>query len=126
MNTYFWDGRALIFRSRPLQQRAPIEPLATLRPPPRRPGRLPLLAVRQPALERHRLQPRAPRRCRTRSVAFEEVKRLLPQVCYRVGIDMEPINPEPAGWEFLNRVIAAIATGSHGLGFNVYTGAPIR
>jgi len=38
---------------------------------------------------------------------------------------MEPVNPERAGWEFLNRVITAIATGSPGLGFNVFTGAPI-
>jgi hypothetical protein len=37
----------------------------------------------------------------------------------------EPINPERAGWEFLNRVITAIATGSHGLGFDVFTGDPI-
>jgi hypothetical protein len=58
--------------------------------------------------------------------AFEEAKRLLPQVRYRIGIRMEPINPEPAGWEFLNRVITTIATGSHGLGFDVFTGAPIR
>jgi hypothetical protein len=47
-------------------------------------------------------------------------------VRYRIGINMEPINPEHAGWEFLNEVITAIATGSHGLGFDVFTGAPIR
>jgi hypothetical protein len=59
-------------------------------------------------------------------VAVEEVKRLLPQVRYRISINMEPINPERSGWEFLNRVITAVATGSHGLGFDVFTGAPIR
>jgi hypothetical protein len=58
--------------------------------------------------------------------AVEEVKRLLPQVRYRISSNMEPINPERAGWEFLNRVITAIATGSHGLGFDVFTGAAIR
>jgi hypothetical protein len=45
-------------------------------------------------------------------------------VRYRITINMEPINPERAGWEFLNRVITAVATGSHGLGFDVFTGAP--
>jgi hypothetical protein len=59
-------------------------------------------------------------------VAVAQVKRLLPKVRYRIGINMEPINPDPAGWEFLNRVITAIATGSHGLGFDVFTNAPIR
>ena len=59
-------------------------------------------------------------------VAIEEVKRLLPQVSYRISIGMEPINPERAGWEFLNRFITAIATGSYGLGFDVFTGTPIR
>jgi hypothetical protein len=58
--------------------------------------------------------------------AIQEVKRLLPHVRYRISINMEPINPELAGWEFLNRVITAIATGSNGLGFDVLTGAPIR
>ena len=59
-------------------------------------------------------------------VAFEEAKRRLPRVRYRIGIGMEPINPQRAGWEFLNRVITAIATRGHGLGFDVFTGAPIR
>jgi hypothetical protein len=57
-------------------------------------------------------------------VAIEMAKQLLPEVRYRIGINMEPINPEPAGWEFLNLVITAIATGSYGLGFDVFTGAP--
>jgi hypothetical protein len=47
-------------------------------------------------------------------------------VRYRIGIGMEPINPQRAGWEFLNRVVIAIATGSHGLGFDVFTSTPIR
>jgi hypothetical protein len=59
-------------------------------------------------------------------VAAEQAKRLLPQLRYRIGINLEPSNPERAGWEFLNRVITAIATGSHGLGFDVFTGAPIK
>jgi hypothetical protein len=59
-------------------------------------------------------------------VAFQEVKRLLPRVRYRIGIGMEPINPQRTGWEFLNRVITAIAIGRHGLGFDVVTNAPIE
>jgi hypothetical protein len=47
-------------------------------------------------------------------------------VGYLISINMEPINPSRAAWAFLNRVITALATGSHGLGFDVFTDEPIR
>jgi hypothetical protein len=47
-------------------------------------------------------------------------------VRYLISIGMEPINPSRAGWAFLNRVITALATGSHALGFDVFTSEPIR
>jgi hypothetical protein len=47
-------------------------------------------------------------------------------VRYLISIGLEPINPSRAGWAFLNRVITTLATGSHGLGFDVFTDEPIR
>ena len=55
-----------------------------------------------------------------------QVAQLLPGARYLISIGLEPINPSPAAWRFLNRVITALATGSHGLGFDVFTGEPIR
>ena len=55
----------------------------------------------------------------------ERVRQLLPGVRYLISIGLEPINPSRAGWAFLNRVITALATGSHGLGFDVFTDEPI-
>jgi hypothetical protein len=43
-----------------------------------------------------------------------------------ISIGLEPINASRAGWAFLNRVITALVAGSHGLGFDVFTGEPIR
>ena len=56
----------------------------------------------------------------------DRVRQLLPGVGYLISIGMEPINPSRAAWAFLNRVLTALATGSHGLGFDVFTGEPIR
>ena len=56
----------------------------------------------------------------------DRVRQLLPEVRYLISIGLEPINPSRAGWAFLNRVITALATGSHGLGFDVFTDEPIR
>ena len=55
----------------------------------------------------------------------ERVRQLLPGVRYLSSIGLEPINPSRAGWAFLNRVITALATSSHGLGFDVFTDEPI-
>jgi hypothetical protein len=55
-----------------------------------------------------------------------QVAQLLPGARYLISIGLEPINPSPAAWRFLNRVITALATGSHGLSFDVFTGEPIR
>jgi hypothetical protein len=49
-----------------------------------------------------------------------------PGAGYLISIGLEPINPSRAGWAFLNRVITALATGSHGLGFDVFTDEPIH
>jgi hypothetical protein len=54
------------------------------------------------------------------------VRELLPGAGYLISIGLEPINPSRAGWAFLNRVITALATGSHGLGFDVFTDEPIH
>ncbi len=48
-----------------------------------------------------------------------------PGVRYLISIGLEPINPSRA-WAFLNQVITALATGSYGLGFDVFTDEPIR
>jgi hypothetical protein len=56
----------------------------------------------------------------------DRVRQLLPGVGYLISIGLEPINPSRAGWAFLNRAITALATGSHGLGFDVFTDEPIR
>jgi hypothetical protein len=56
----------------------------------------------------------------------ERVKELLPCVRYRIGVQLEPINPPRPGWDFLNKVIATLATKGPGLGFDVFTGQPIR
>jgi hypothetical protein len=55
----------------------------------------------------------------------EEVKRLLPNVRYRIGLELEPGGSEEA-WTFLNTVVAALADGGHGVGFDVFTGEPVR
>ena len=54
------------------------------------------------------------------------VRELLPGAGYLISIGLEAINPSRAGWAFLNRVITALATGSHGLGFDVFTDEPIH
>jgi hypothetical protein len=54
------------------------------------------------------------------------VRELLPGAGYLISIGLEPINPSRAGWAFLNRVITALATGSHGLGFDGFTDEPIH
>ena len=56
----------------------------------------------------------------------ERVRQLLPEVRYLISIGLEGSSASRAGWAFLNRVITALATGSHGLGFDVYTNEPIR
>jgi hypothetical protein len=56
----------------------------------------------------------------------DRVRQLLSGVGYVITIGMEPINPSRAAWVFLNRVITALATGGHGLGFDVFTGEAIR
>jgi hypothetical protein len=47
-------------------------------------------------------------------------------VGYLISMSLEPSGASRAGWAFLNRVITTLATGSHGLGFDVFTGEPIR
>jgi hypothetical protein len=56
----------------------------------------------------------------------ERVRELLPGAGYLISIGLEPINLSRAEWAFLNRVITALATGSHGLGFDVFTDEPIH
>ena len=56
----------------------------------------------------------------------DEVRQLLPEVGYLIAIGMEGSSASRAGWAFLNRVITALVTGSHGLGFDVFTREPIR
>jgi hypothetical protein len=56
----------------------------------------------------------------------DRVRQLLPEVRYKISIGMEPINPSRAGWVFLNRVITALAAGSHGLGVDIFTHEPIQ
>jgi hypothetical protein len=56
----------------------------------------------------------------------ERVRHLLPEGRYLICMSLELINPSRAGRAFLNRVITTLATGSHGLGFDVFTDEPIR
>jgi hypothetical protein len=56
----------------------------------------------------------------------DRVRQLLPGVRYLIGMSLEPSGASRAGWAFLNRVITVLATGSHGLGFDVFTDEPIR